>query len=471
MLNASPACHTRSIAQLLGIGNDMRVQNPTLRKTPGENPRWYIRPYVDRLQADGSIKRIKERVYIGSCAEMNKRKAQAEVTRAMAKLNNRQHVVQAQIRFGQLLDEYEKNYVLKPDNLSASTKGKYRTHIKNHIRPAFGELMMAEVTTKRIDDWLAEKAKAGLSWATRMDLRNLLCGIFTQADKWGYWQEKNPALNVSVGKQRAVREKRKLTDEQTRHLLEALPEDVRLICMVALFCTLRISEVLGLQWKHVDFTRGVLMIRQRFYRGDLDEPKTRKAKRDVPMGRLADELRRRFPGKGHEADFVFSVKTHLGRWKESGVCRDDRDISRYFLRPAAKALGIYWTGFGFHAFRREAITAISATAGVGQAMNAAGHTKADMSQEYTLSDLAKQEHAVRVHQDQILGSRTPNLPSLETALTDLINRNSAGIGPEWATFFASQSDSIPALAKEILELGGGPERTRISDLYRVKVAL
>jgi hypothetical protein len=69
-------------------------------------------------------------------------------------------------------------------------------------------------------------------------------------------------------------------------------------------------------------------------------------------------------------------------------------------------LGSYYIGFGFHAFRREAITAISASAGVGQAMNPAGHCKSDMSQEHTLIDLSAQEHAVRLFRiSKILRSR------------------------------------------------------------------
>ena len=47
-------CNTHSIAQLLGIGNEMRTQNPTPQKTGGKNPRWYIRPSVDKLRPDGS---------------------------------------------------------------------------------------------------------------------------------------------------------------------------------------------------------------------------------------------------------------------------------------------------------------------------------------------------------------------------------------------------------------------------------
>ena len=451
--------YTRSIGRLLGLGNEMRNQNPSLRKTTGKNPRWYIRPYVDQLQADHSIKRVKERIYLGSCAEMTKRQAGTEAARAMATLNDRKGVVLAQLNFGQFLDEYVKNYVLKPDNLASSTQEKYCSHIENHIRPAFGEFIMGELTTKRNEDWLFEKAKAGLSWATRTDLRNILSGIFTQAKRWGYSFEKNPAADVRVGKQRAAREKRKLTDEQTRELLDALPEDVRLISMVALFCTLRISEVLGLQWKYVDWVRGLILVRQRYYRGDLDEPKTRKAKRDVPLGDLINHLRSIWPGEGHDEDFVFSVKT------SRGVCRDDRDINQHFLRKTAKALGLYWPGFGFHAFRREAITAISASAGVGQAMNAAGHTKPDMSQEYTLSDHAEQERAVRAFQERILG------PSAQRNAVWSGGLNLTGIGPEWAKLLEGSDERLAEILNQILRLDGGPVATRTPDLYRVKVAL
>jgi hypothetical protein len=239
------ACHNWSIALLLGVGNAMRTQNPKVQRTAGANPRWYIRPYVDRLRPDGSMDLTKERVYLGSCAELTKRQAQTESTRAMARLNDRKQVIQAQIRFGEFLDEYTKNFILKKDNLAVSTQGRYLSFIKNYVRPAFGDLMMAEVTTRAIDNWLTAKANAKMAWASRASLRNLMCGLFTQAAKWGYWQEKNPAMDVYVGRQRAVREKRKLTDEQTRELLAALPEDVRLICMMSLFCTLRISEVLA----------------------------------------------------------------------------------------------------------------------------------------------------------------------------------------------------------------------------------
>jgi integrase len=173
------------------------------------------------------------------------------------------------------------------------------------------------------------------------------------------------------------------------------------VVCVGLFCTLRISEILGLQEKHLDFAAGQIQVRQRFYRGNLDTPKNQKAQRDVPMGYLADDLKALCTGDPER--FIFQIKTAPEWGKKISVCRDDRDIQQHFLRPAAKALGIYWPGFGFHTFRREAVTAISSALGVAQAMRMAGHSTMDMSLQYTLADQAAQDGAVRARQEALIG--------------------------------------------------------------------
>ncbi len=124
----------------------------------------------------------------------------------------------------------------------------------------------------------------------------------------GQVKDQNPIQFVHAGRKRAAREKRKLTDDQTRHLLALQPQDVRLAVCVGLFCTLRVSETLGLQEKHLNFAAGVIHIRQRWYRGDLDVPKNENAKRDVPMGYLAGELQALC--KGDPERFVFQIVTH-----------------------------------------------------------------------------------------------------------------------------------------------------------------
>lgn len=226
---------------------------------------------------------------------------------------------------------FEKKFVYATGNLSASTQVKYASLLKKHIRPAFGALALAGIDTQRIKDWLASKEEGGLSWATRSDLRNLMRSIFREAKGWGLWQLENPAKDAKPGRKKLVWKKHKLSVGDTGRLLSALREDVRLIVMVALFCTLRISEVFGLQWKHIDFENGQIIVEQRYWRGNLDKTKTVESERKVKMGYLSGLLKPYAEQANDPEEFVFSVKT------SKGVSRDDRDIRRYFLTPGDRS--------------------------------------------------------------------------------------------------------------------------------------
>jgi integrase len=385
-----------------------------------------------------------------------------ERKKVLETLNNGTHVLQAQVQFSEILDVFERRFVNVEGNLAASTRAKYTAHLKKHIRPAFGPRRTAEINTQFIKDWLKAKEEAGLSWSTRSDLRNLMRCIFREAIGWGLWQGENPAKNAKPGRKKMVRKMRKLTTEETRRFLLELREDVRLIVMVALFCTLRISEVMGLQWKHIDFANGQIIVEQRYWRGDLDLTKTSDSERKVKMGFLSDLLRQHAPGTHDSEEFVFSVKT------KKGSSRDDRDIRRYFLTPVAKALSLYFPGFGFHSFRREAITEIASESDPFQAMRAAGHSKMDTALLYGLADEERQDKTIRSIQKRVLGPTG--------LLTGCENQQPAAIvarenGPQKAKVISAGNDDEFATAFIFNLVDGGPVQTRTADLYRVKVAL
>jgi integrase len=156
-----------------------------------------------------------------------------------------------------------------------------------------------------------------------------------------------------------------------------------------------------LQEKHLDFQAEQFLVRQRYYRGDLDVPKNQKSIRDIPMGHLAADLKRGLTGDPER--FIFVIETAPVYGTKRGTCRDDRDINQHFLRPAAQELGLYYEGFGWHSLRREAITNLNAQLGPNAVQRLAGHSKADMSLHYTLSDRAREAEAVRRVQEQVFG--------------------------------------------------------------------
>ena len=64
-----------------------RYQMPTVMKTTGKKPQWYIRPWVDMLTNEGKLNRQPKRIYLGPVAEMGKRQAQAKRNEIMATIN------------------------------------------------------------------------------------------------------------------------------------------------------------------------------------------------------------------------------------------------------------------------------------------------------------------------------------------------------------------------------------------------
>lgn len=380
-----------------------RESNPDLQQTTSEPRRWFIRPVVYARDATGAVFSAQRRIYLGDVDTMSEREAQKERARVLALVNDPSAISKrAVLRFSELLETYKKNFLQAgPEHISIATSKKYASLIKQHLEPAFGQMELADITTREVESWLRKKADSGLSWASRADLRYLLGSIFSKAERWGLWEGRNPARGALIGRKRAVRVPRKMTVEQMKRLLESLRPDVALLCKLLLFTTLRISEAMGLRWGSIDVARGLVMVRKRFYRGDLDETKTQKSARDIPLGRLVHLLER--PEGARDEDYVFNFPTYVGHDKKPRITRDDRTVRRYFLRPVAEKLGLYYPGFGFHSFRREAITGIAADSDPLVAQLMAGHTKADTTLHYGLVDLPRAEKAIQGFQQRVLG--------------------------------------------------------------------
>ena len=173
--------------------------------------------------------------------------------------------------------------------------------------PAFRGRKLSEITTEAIDEAGERNANGQpLSYWTKLDLKNILSSIFSKAHDWGYWKDRNPVEAANVGRKRWARERRILTDEEALALFEVLPHVVRLILKTLDCSGMRISELLGLRWKNVDLATGWLRIEERYYRGDIDVPKTEGSLREVPLALLLDDCRELKPDGAKPEDHVFA---------------------------------------------------------------------------------------------------------------------------------------------------------------------
>jgi integrase len=215
--------------------------------------------------------------------------------------------------------------------------------------PYFSGRRLSDVDTESIQRFLNAKKEEGLGWWTISDFKNILSGIFTKAADWGYWDlaVPNPVLRTELGRKHWKRERRILTDGEFLQLLKALPPLIQLMITTAVSTGLRVSEVLGLKWRAIDLARSRVSVEERYYRGDTDVPKSLSSERNLSLGYLDKAYCRLKPPDAKPEDYVF---------EERGEPLDDREILKNYIRPAAKRLGLYFVGFGWHSFRRQRIT-------------------------------------------------------------------------------------------------------------------
>lgn len=159
----------------------------------------------------------------------------------------------------QLMEEYVNLYGLS--HWSESTLSCNQHRIKDYILPYIGDLPIKMLTTRRLklfyQKLLTEPAvktkgheheEKTITPSVIEKIHSILRGALNQAIRWGYLKGNNPALNVELPKYKKA--KRKAWSDQEAHEAYDLCADpaLKLCLCIALGCSMRIGEILGLTW-------------------------------------------------------------------------------------------------------------------------------------------------------------------------------------------------------------------------------
>ena len=163
--------------------------------------------------------------------------------------------------------------------LTARTAKEYRRQAARVIRPAIGKRPIADVTRQDI-----ERTVASLPGVTRNRLLALVSKLFNLFEAWELRpQHSNPARGIERSREEPrdrILEPSELAalGASLAELTDRYPAAVAAIRM-ATVTGLRISEVLGIRWEHVDAEAGLLVI-----------PASRTGRRTQPLSSAALDL-------------------------------------------------------------------------------------------------------------------------------------------------------------------------------------
>jgi integrase len=397
-----------------GLRLKVRIQHPGIHeRTDRGGSYWFFRFWDDALQADGTMKPVRRFHVIGPSQgenRLSKKKAEVERDKFLAKINKptiQEKIADGLVLFSRMVDKYKAAHVEAQVGgrflLAKPTRLKYQLHLEQRIVPQWGERRLCEIKPDEVQQWLFETCE---SWHMMNDLRGIMSGIFTKAEEWGYWPEgrRNPLSRVKIGEKWSVRPERILTEKETVRVLARLSDPNLLVLETAIATGARISEILGLKWRHVDLQNGVVHIVQRNWRGDIDEPKSKTSKRPLTLGYLVDRYRVKAAADKAQPGKWFFVRTDgsgLPLW-DSGV--------RQALKRAAAADGCDFPGLGPHSLRRAYITWVQEAGGSSiEASKMAGHSTVRMTEEYTKIQLTRQDELTRLIQERLasVGEKQP----------------------------------------------------------------
>ena len=241
----------------------------------------------------------------------------------------------------ELLTEWLK---MKTSNSRPSTGEQYRRMARLYISPVLGGVKLQELSPVKIQALYRDLEASGTGKRTVELVHTVIHGFLAHALKMGYVAQ-NWAVMVEVP--RPEKSEMAVWDEsQVSRFLTMFRDDpfYRLV-----FATgMRRGELIGLQWKDVDWKTGMIHVRRQVYHPEgggfiFQPPKTERGKRAIRLGTgLLEALRK------HYQETVPLMKAIAGNdWQEydlvfpssKGTPRNGYNVSKAF-HDAAELAGL-----------------------------------------------------------------------------------------------------------------------------------
>jgi integrase len=289
---------------------------------------------------------------------------------------------------------------------SFATRAGYESYLENWVLPRWGELKLEQVKPVVVEEWLDGIKRAR---GTKAKIRNLMSALFTHAMRYE-WTDKNP---IRLVRQSAKRERVPDVLElwEVQLLLSKLGVRERTLALLDAGTGLRVSELLALRWRDVDFENLELNVTRSIWHQVIGDCKTEASAKPVPLDSyMAEDLlrwRRQSDYAGLD-DYVFASETMRGKqpfWPDN--------LMKRHIRPVARANGIN-KQIGWHTFRHTFGTLLKAN---GEDVKTVQELLRHANSRITLEVYTQAVNShKRAAQSKVVRMMVPNLGETEGAL-------------------------------------------------------
>lgn len=295
---------------------------------------------------------------------MTKRQIEKEVQRQAILFEEdcKRGQITAAVKFETFAEQWFEEYAKV--NLRPTSYARMK-QLTKRVYPAIGHLRLDKITSRHIQQFINDLALNGkslkngkpLSRKTAIHHLSFISDVFTYAVKMEMLTD-NPCKRVTVPKGEK-KEKDIYTLEEVAQLfqlLETAPLKYRTFFTLAIYSGFRRGEMLGLEWKDVDFENNIISVRRTSnYTAQkgvyTDTTKTRKSQRTLKFPQEIMDMLREYKAEQDEQALKCGDK-----WVET-----DRLYVKWNGEPMQNGTPYFWLGefcekhdlpfYGLHSFR------------------------------------------------------------------------------------------------------------------------
>jgi integrase len=388
-----------------GNGGEMRrrFQLGGVRKRGTRHSVWEGR-YYEPVMVEGTLKKVRRAVILGSCAEMGKGQARRRLQEILRPLNEGLHSPTQAMKFGDFCTKWKKEI---GENYRTSTRRFYASTLDRWIVPHFTDWPLESIKTADVQSFL--NRFRNYSGSVLKHIRATLSRVFATAVDWEYIQ-RSPVSGLRLPRGKPVQRARVLSPVEIRLLINNLAEPYRTMAIILAGTIIRESELLALKWTDFDWLRQVIAVQRSLYRGQVDGTKSKKGTRDIPFGEIVASavlvLRNSSYNRG---EYLFLT--------ERGKIYDPRVVERLGFDPLITRLQM--RAFTWRSFRRSGATTLHThNVPLKVQQDIMGHADPDLSLLYTEADLDQRRKAIELLEQTVFAMQNEKSDATWTQVAD-----------------------------------------------------